>query len=111
MLVVLGGLFVWLQPQKENGISSEPRVFELTIKNNTLAGGPEAIRVTEGEDIVIKITSDASGEVHVHGYDKTLELTKDVPAELAFRATITGRFEYELEDTHTPLGALEVLPK
>ena len=67
--------------------------------------------MTEGDNITIKITSDQEEELHIHGYDNSVDLQKDIPAQLSFTANITGRFIYELEKSETEIGVLEVLPK
>ena len=87
------------------------KVFELVVKNNKLVSGPDTLSVTEGDQVTIKITADVDGELHLHGYDKHVDFKKDTPAELQFSANTTGRFPYELEDTKTEIGALEVQPK
>lgn len=127
--LVLIGAFLFLKPKTisetppssetstNNEASSTPgarlntKTFDLVVSANKLIAGPETLKVTEGEDVIIKITSDTDEEFHLHGYDKSVELTKDTPAELVFTANISGRFVYELEKSKTDIGALEVSPK
>lgn len=128
--VVLGGLFFVFKPQQQVQNSSdnqnvEPtetvtspttpelkaKIFELVIKDKKIVSGPETIKVTEGDEITIKITSDEAEEFHVHAYDKSVELEANVQATLTFTANLTGRFPFELEESKTDLGALEVQPK
>lgn len=128
-VAVLAGLFFIFKPKKQTentpsqtqtsnpiqSLSPTPestfKTFELVISDKKLVSGPETIKVTEGDEIVIKITSDEPEEFHLHGYDKFVDLEKDVPTELSFTANLTGRFIYELEQSKTDLGALEVSPK
>lgn len=134
-VVLLVGLFLVLRPkptmvvpatttapvesQPENSSSSASesaeegnfKTFELVVRNRKLVSGPQTIQVTEGDNVDIRITVDEVEELHLHGYDKAVELEKDKPADLKFNANLTGRFPYELEASHTELGALEVLPK
>jgi len=88
-----------------------PKVFELTVKQGKLASGPATLAAREGDDIVIRVTSDRADELHLHGYDLEMMLKANEPAELSFKALRSGRFEYELHKSHTDLGALEVQPK
>lgn len=90
---------------------SAAREFQLTVKGKKLIAGPEVLSVTEGDQVVIVITSDVVEELHLHGYDKSLDLKPNVPGRLAFVADRSGRFEYELEKSRVELGALEVQPK
>ena len=66
---------------------------------------PSEITVGEGNWMRFRITSDSPLVFHLHGYDleEEVELT-----ELAFDATLTGRFEIENEQTHEELGTLLV---
>lgn len=86
-------------------------LFRLTVSGKKLTTGPETLRVFQGETVVIKITSDEAEELHLHGYDRSVELQPNQEAELTFVATLTGRFEYELERSGTALGVLEVVPR
>ncbi len=56
--------------------------------------------VTLGDEVTIRATSDAPGELHLHGYDLFLELDPAGSVELTFVADIPGIFEMELEATH-----------
>lgn len=92
-------------------LNNEVKSFELAVKNYKLVSGPEVIQVKEGDDVVIKITSDKADEFHLHGYDKSVDLETSLSSELKFSANLTGRFPYELEKSKQEIGALEVLPK
>ena len=95
--------------------SSQPKSrikeFSLNIKRKKLISGSTVLQVTEGDEVVIKITSDQPDELHLHGYDLSVEIEKNKTAQLSFTAKVSGRFTYELEKSGTELGALEVLPQ
>ncbi len=117
-IVLLGGLFFLIKPQPQiqnitPAITPElkAKTFEIVVKDKKVISGPETIKVTEGDEVVIKITANEDEELHLHGYDKSVDLEKDKPAELSFTANLTGRFPYELEKSKTDIGALEVSPK
>lgn len=65
----------------------------------------------EGDNVEIKITVDEDEELHLHGYNKMVDLTSGKAGKLDFVANLTGRFPYELEHSKTEIGALEVSPK
>ena len=72
-------------------------------------GGVQHLTVDEGERVTVRVTSDGVADhVHVHGYDLMQDVAPGAPANIRFEATITGRFEIELEDAGTPIGELEV---
>jgi FtsP/CotA-like multicopper oxidase with cupredoxin domain len=127
--LLLGGLFLAFRPQTASPppaaavpgpeatapaavpAPAQPQVFELTVKSGKLASGPAVIRVTQGDEIVIRVTSDKADELHLHGYDLHVRLSPGAPGELRFTASRSGRFDYELHKTDTGIGALEVQPK
>ena len=123
LLLVLVALFFLLRPNSsapdsatapESSTSEttaeEPReeTFDLAISGGTMT--PNEINVSEGDHVNFRITSDSPVEFHVHGYDLEAEVEPGEPAELAFDATITGRFDIEDHDTDTELGVLLVQP-
>lgn len=94
-------------PESAAGGRQEP-MFDLAIREGVMS--PEEITVDEDDVVLLRITSDAPLEFHLHGYDLEEEIEPDEPAELAFDATITGRFEIENEQTHEELSVLVVQP-
>ncbi|HVT34162.1 MAG TPA: hypothetical protein VHE37_01155 [Nevskiaceae bacterium] len=127
---VLAGLFVLMKPAAEPQavpaapaaaaapdaaapVVVQPRVhaFELVVKDRRLVSGPQLLSVNQGDAVTIGIVSDAAEELHLHGYNLKLELAPNQHAVLAFNATHSGHFEYELEHARVELGALEVQPQ
>lgn len=93
------------------------KVIDVRIENRQVVEPQEAIRVTEGEVIELRWTSDEAAELHLHGYDIELEVKPGEPASMVVEAYATGRFPIEIhgggneghgEDT---LTFLEVYPK
>lgn len=70
----------------------------------------ERITVRRGEQVVFVVTSDVVDHIHLHGYNVLRDVAPGKPARLAFRATIPGRFEVELEDRHVQIADLTVRP-
>ena len=101
---------------------SVPQTFELNIVHGSVPAAQRVIKVEKGTALKLKITSDAPGEVHLHGYRLAATLAPGKPAELAFNAYATGRYPFEwhtdnapnAESSHRrspPLATLEVRPK
>lgn len=120
-VVLFTGLFILIKPEKESlknynpvvnsPLVSKEKVFELVVKDRKIVSGQNTLKVNEGDKVIIKITVDEDEELHLHGYDQSVDLEKDALGELVFTANLTGRFELELENSKTELGALEVFPK
>ena len=64
----------------------------------------------QGDSVVVVARSDVADEMHVHGYDLTADVGPGKPARIEFAASLTGRFEIELEDQHKRIAQLTVLP-
>jgi len=85
-------------------------ILRVTVRGGSPAGGIQRLTVRQGERVRVRVTSDVSDHVHVHGYDLFGDVAPGSPATIQFRATLTGRFEIELEDRGTPIAELEVRP-
>jgi hypothetical protein len=87
-----------------------PRRIPVIVRGGQVVGGVETVRVEQGEQVVLVVRADVSDHVHLHGYDRTADVGPGAPAQIAFRATIPGRFEVELEDRKLRILELEVRP-
>ena len=112
-IVLIGGLFLSLKPKDGVEVVSERvsgKYFELVVKDGKVISGENTLMAKDGDMVTIKITVDKPEELHLHGYDKTIELAKDMATELSFLADLTGRFAIELHDAGIEIAVLEVNP-
>jgi hypothetical protein len=109
LVVVLWHLFSAPGPAASNPALGKD-VFDLVVKDGQLASGQSVIQVHRGEHVVLRISSNATDELHLHGYDLYAQITPQKTAVLEFNANRTGRFTLELHKANTELGALEVYP-
>lgn len=96
--------------QTETVEPRQPSVFRITVRGGVPAGGIVRRSVNKGDRVVVLVSSDVPDEVHVHGYDLLRDVAPGRRARIAFRATIPGRFEIELEDRGTQVAELTVEP-
>jgi hypothetical protein len=87
-----------------------PRSFTLVVRDGRPRGGVKRLRADRGERVVLVVRADVADHVHLHGYDVMRDVGPGQPARFRFRATLTGRFEIELEDRHVLIAELEVRP-
>ncbi|MEO7726396.1 MAG: hypothetical protein ABIS45_04035 [Burkholderiales bacterium] len=97
------------------------KTFTIEIVRGAAPAAQRVLKVEKGDALRIRITSDAPGELHVHGYQLAAPVAAGKPAELAFKAYATGRYpiEWHAADKRgsaaahrgPPLAALEVHPK
>jgi hypothetical protein len=66
------------------------------------------VKVKQGETLTLVATSDTPLEIHVHGYDKMIQLTPGQTGTVSFVADQQGTFEVEIESTKTHLFNLQV---
>jgi hypothetical protein len=75
------------------------------------AGKVAKLRFDEGETVRFRVRSDKPEHVHIHGYDIVKDVEPGKTANVAFKATITGIFEVEFEDSAEQIAELRVDPK
>lgn len=85
-------------------------VQTIVVENGEPVGGVQELEYSAGEQVEVKVESDVTDEIHVHGYD----LMKDVEAggsvEFSFPAEIEGIFEVELEGRGEQIAEIRVNP-
>ena len=69
------------------------------------------LRFTEGETVRFRARSKGVEEIHVHGYDRYVDLPAGETVNVAFEADITGIFEIELHGSAEEIAQLRVDPK
>ncbi len=82
-------------------------VIDLTITDGSVEGGVRRVAARVGQWVTLRVSGNASDEVHIHGYDLYIELIEG-QGRLTFEASIPGVFEVELERAHTLVLQLEV---
>ena len=104
-------------------VSAAERTFDIVIDGKAIANRafePRVLRVEKGDTVRLRVVSDQSGELHLHGYRLEARVEAGKPAMLDFSAHATGRYRIEWHDgggkassSHhgPPLAILEVRPK
>lgn len=87
-----------------------PVTIRIVAEGGLPVGGIRRASVKEGRRVVIRVESDLTDEIHLHGYDLSAPVGRGTPAQVEFTADVTGRFELELEQRGIPLAELEVRP-
>ncbi len=93
----------------------------LALARGVAPAEQRVMRVSKGDAVRLRLTSDSAGDIHLHGYRLEAKLAPGQPAELAFTAYATGRYRLEWHGAgddaktgqhHGPaLATLEVRPK
>ena len=82
-------------------------VLSVTVRGGSVEGASRQ-RAPVNQPVTIRVTSDVADEVHVHGYEKKVDVAAGRTAEVTFVANIPGVFEVEFERSRKLLFTLEV---
>jgi hypothetical protein len=91
-------------------VKPQVETVAIVVRDGKVAGGIKRATVDQGKRVAIVVRSDVADEVHLHGYDKSVDVTPGKQARLVFVASIPGRFEVELEDRGLQIADIEVRP-
>ena len=81
---------------------------DIRIADGKVTTGVQNVKVKSGQSVLIRGVSDVADSLHVHGYDKSLDLEPGKPAEVTFTADVTGVFEIETHETAKLVAKLTV---
>jgi len=81
----------------------------VTIEDDTTDPSGAVVRVDEGEDITLRITSDVDDEIHVHSEpDHSVPVTAGQETVETFSIDSPGTFEMESHRLETVIAKIEV---
>lgn len=84
------------------------QVLTVTFRGGTVDGPKGRVKVRLGSTLRLVVTSDVAEEVHVHAYDRRVDVAAGGTAQVTFKASIPGVIEVELEKSGTTLVTLQV---
>lgn len=87
------------------------RVEAIPIEDGGPVGEPRTLEYEKGDTITLRLRADRAEEVHIHGFDRTVDVPSRGAAVTRFKASIEGIFEIEAHRTGEVLAKLEIRPK
>lgn len=84
------------------------RTVRLQYTGGRLGGDTGRAEVALGSTVAVVVTSDIAGEIHLHGYDRSVDVPAGGTATLTFTADIPGVFEVEMHGLGRQLVQLQV---
>ena len=103
------------------GVAAAELTFDIRIERGRVPGTMRLIRVSEGDVVKLRWTSDQPLVLHLHGYDIEKRIAPGAVTELAFTAYATGRFQIHIHEQGAgagghvhedlPLATVEVYPR
>ena len=121
LIVGLSALMLLTGSAKATDDKKADTVAELVIEQRKLAG-KNTLRVTDGQTVELRWSTDEAAELHLHGYDVVAKAKPGAPGVMRFTAHATGRYPVTVHgfgDKHAHGGGhaekamlhLEVYPK
>lgn len=88
----------------------KPHYETIRLKDGKPVGGARDITARSGETVRLAVRSDRAEEIHIHGYDRSLNVGPGKVTRVRFPARLEGVFEIEGHSDGTPLANLRVEP-
>jgi heme/copper-type cytochrome/quinol oxidase subunit 2 len=88
--------------------ASTARTVQIRVTGDQVETAERRVKVPLGSDVRLEVTADQADEVHLHGYDRKVDIEPGTPAVLEFQADTPGVFEVELEEAALKLVELQV---
>jgi hypothetical protein len=88
----------------------QPEVATIVVRNGEPVGGVQELEFAMGDRIRFVVESDVAEEVHLHGYDVSMDVSAGGKVSFDVPATIEGVFEVELEHSVVQLAEITVTP-
>lgn len=95
-------------PATSAGPAAAVQRVEVHFAGGVVQGGVSRVPIHVGSSVALVVSSDVGDEVHLHGYDRKVDVPAGGTATLEFVADQAGVFEAELESRGTQLVQLEV---
>lgn len=81
----------------------------LDLVNGKPAERPDSVvKLEKGQTFTLIATSDKAYEIHIHGFDKSIDLEPGEEGKVSFVANETGSFVVEVEESGFELFTLQV---
>jgi hypothetical protein len=82
--------------------------INVTVANGKVNPSGATIQAKAGQTVLVTAVSDTAEELHIHGYNKLLELSPGKPASVKFTANMKGTFEIETHKSTRLIAKLVV---
>lgn len=92
----------------EGEVAAVDLTIEVSFEGGAVVVSDPRPSASLGSTVEIVVTSDVGEELHIHGYDLTLEIGAGETRAVRFQADIPGIFEVEFEESGNPVLDLTV---
>jgi hypothetical protein len=102
--LAIGGFLIF----RNSGGGGQNVTIDLKVAGSSMT--PDSPSAKQNDTLTIRVTTDKTEEIHLHGYDIKFAGKPGQTITQTFKADKSGQFEIEIEDTSTHLGSLTVRP-
>lgn len=96
-------------PSSSGASASAPDdLIAVVVANGKVSPKPSVHKVHLGDRVRLTVTSDRPDQVHLHGYNKEIEIQSGKPGTIDFVADVPGVFEVETHKSNLQLLQLQV---
>ena len=74
-------------------------VITATVAGGKITPNTQTVKAKQGQSVMVTVTSDEADDLHIHGYDKEVELQPGKPGSVTFTADTKGTFEIETHES------------
>ena len=96
------------QPAATEPGGGGPQAIQVRVAGNQVQTAEKRVKVKLDTRVRLEVTADRADEVHLHGYDRKVDVEPGEQATLEFTADTPGVFEVELEESGLKLLELQV---
>ncbi len=86
--------------------TAAPVSIDITLQDGAADPVGERVDLSVGQQFTMNITSDRDDEIHVHGFDTTIDVTAGQPVSRTLTVEQVGTFEVE---SHDPVITIVIL--
>lgn len=87
---------------------AEPVTIEITLRDGAADPVGATVDLTVGQEFTLDVTSDRDDEIHVHGFDTTIDVAEGQHVSHTFTAEQSGSFEVESHDPVITILRLQI---
>ena len=95
-------------PKASSSAGEKPTEVVVSVKDGKVSPKAHRVKVAEGSQVQLLVSSDVDDEVHVHGYEIEKEVAAGQSVTIDFTANQTGVFEVETHESNLLLLQLQV---
>ncbi len=107
-LFVVGAAIGLYYAGLHHGTAPTAASFEVTVTDTGMS--PSPLKVRDGDQVVLSISTNRSRTVVLQGYDQTFKLTPGLPVSATFVAAKAGTFDFVDQSSSKKIGELDVSP-